>query len=434
MTDSVFHYEPNILSNPRTHFGVWTPDGWKVHQKRWIKTRPFEVFLSSDGKRTRFELPNDFLEDAHDAEDKFTDGGIYPAEPRVAYPVGRPRWAISHTFLAYPFADKTLYEQEYVWDRERGVVETFFRQHVVCEEGVTDDRDGMTVRVNHHRISRVVVGNKAYPHCNSAVRGVWSSPDKRGTNYYTQERLMLLPSTNAVYIRVPHTPVVNCLGLWKARPADGAFFDSDGNCADHEGLLKAGIPLDAPGVAAFGYRFRKVRSRFYNADLELFAEDEVTVSETSLANLRAAKGIPFQEHKVGYAGWGNWDHVAQIEGNKGYYCVTFDFNHNGVVDDEDEETLRRHIGKRYRVNYYSGAYYGWDWLSVGVGLNAEMQGGEPVICYWTKGAGYEAEQGVVRLFSTPGPNQRVYVEYHHDRPADTGRDKIRVVLRQEVCS
>ncbi|MSR65049.1 MAG: hypothetical protein EXS18_04625 [Verrucomicrobiae bacterium] len=431
---SPFHYEPNILSNPRTHYGTWTPDGWRVHKKRWLTTKPVEVLLSGDGTRTRFGLPTVFLEDAHDVEDKFTDGGIYPSELRVEYPVGRPRWAISHTFLGYPFADKTLYEQEYVWNRETQTLKTFFRQHVVCEEAVTDNRDGMTVRIKHRPISRVVVGNKAYPHCNSAVRGVWSAPDKRGTNFYTRERLMRLPATNAVYIRVPHTPVTNCLGLWKARAADRAFFDKDGNCIDRAGLRKAGIPLEAPGVTAMGYSLRSVHSRFYSSKLALMAEEELIVQGSLLGRLRVVKGIPFREQGVGYAGWGNWDHDNQLEGVKGHYCVTFDFNHNGVVDEDDEETLRCHIGQRLRVNYYTGAYYGWDWLSVGVSLNAEMQGGEPMICLWEQGAGYDAEGGVIRLHSTPGPNQRVCVEYHYDRPADAGRDNIRVLLRQEVSS
>ncbi len=281
-----------------------------MHEKRWRKTEPVEVNFSGDGKRTRFELPTDFVEDVHDKDDPHTDGGIYPSEPRVEYPVGRPRWAISHTFLAYPFADKTLYEMEYVYDRAQRTLQTFFREQVVCEEAVTDDRDGMTVRVKHRPISRVIVGNKAYPYCNSAVRGVWASAEKRGTNYYTRERLMVLPAANAVYISVPHRPVVNCLGLWKARPDDPPV-------EDRAALEAAGIPLSAPGVSAFGHRFRKVFSQFYDADLELFAEDEVVVSESSLANLCAAKGIPFREHKVGYAGWGNWNHIAQIEGNKG---------------------------------------------------------------------------------------------------------------------
>jgi len=425
VTNSIFHYEPNIFSNPRTHYGTWTPEGWRVLQKRWAKTEPVELFLSGDGKRTKFELPTEFVEDVHDADDPHTDGGIYPSEPRVEYPVGRPRWAISHTFLAYPFADKTLYEQEYVYDRAQRTLETFFREHVVCEEARTDDRDGMTVRVKHRPISRVVVGNKAYPYCNTAVRGVWASADKQGTNYYTSERLMLLSSANAVYIRIPHAPVVNCLGLWKARPTDPPV-------EDRAALEAAGIPLSAPGISAFGYRFRKVFSQFYNSDLELFAEDEVTVSNSSLTKLRATKGIPFVEQKVGYAGWGNWDHVAQIEGNKGAYCVTFDFNHNGVVDHEDEETLRRHIGKRYRVNYYSGAYFGHDWLSVGTSLNAEMQGGEPVICLWGQGAGYQADTGIVHLSATPGPSRRVFIEYHYDRAAGPARDNIRVILRREA--
>ncbi len=419
---SPFHYEPNIISNPFTHYGTWTPDGWRVHEKRWATTKAVELFLSGDGKRTRFELSADFVEDVHDKADPHTDGGIYPSEPHVEYPVGRPRWAISHTFLAYPFADKTLYEMEYVYDRVQRTLDTFFREHVVCEEAVTDHRDGMTVRVKHTPISRVIVGNKAYPHCNSAVRGVWASPEKRAPNFHTRERLMRLPSANAVYIRAPHTPVVQCFGLWKAEPSDSPVTNRDA-------LIAAGIPLDAPSISSLGYGYRNSFSKFYNANLDLIAERDVVVHPASLERLRACKGVPFREHAVGYAAWQKWDHDFQVGGVPGCYCNRFDFNGNGLVDAEDEETLRRHIGNRYRVNYYTGAYYGWNWLSVGVCLNLEMQS-EPVICQWLQGAGYDAETGTIRLFETPGPNQKIFVEYHYDKPAATGRDNIRIVLRQ----
>jgi hypothetical protein len=425
-------YESNIISNPITHYGTWTPEGWRIHRKQWMKTEPMEVLLSGDGHRTRFDLPSDFVDDIHDKQDPYTDGGIYPAEPRVEYPLGRPRWAISHTFLAYPFADKTLYEMEYIHDRSHRVLETFFRKHVPMEEAVTDSRDGLTVHVKHRPISRVVVGNKAYPFCNSAVRGVWTSPNMRGTNYYTRDCLMCLPSANAVYIRAPHVPVVNCFGLWKARTTDRAHFDAEGNCVEREALEAAGIPLRSPGISSFGYRLCSVFSRFYDAELALLAEDTVMVDRSVLVKLQKAKGVPFQEHQVGYAGWGNWDHMDQIGGKAGFYAATFDFNHNGIVDDQDEEALRLHLGRRYRVNYYSGAYYGWDWLSAGTSLNSEMEGLESVICYWSQGAGYEADTGMIRLFNTPGPGRKVFVEYHYDHPAEAGRDNIRVILRRAV--
>ena len=45
-------YEPNIIHNPRTWFGIWTPHGWRVHEKRFGKAERFTVALSGDGKTT----------------------------------------------------------------------------------------------------------------------------------------------------------------------------------------------------------------------------------------------------------------------------------------------------------------------------------------------------------------------------------------------
>jgi len=39
--------------------------------------------------------------------------------------------------------------------------------------------------------------------------------------------------------------------------------------------------------------------------------------------------------------------------------------------------------------------------------------------------------GVIRLLNSPGRNQPVWVEYHHDAPAEKGKGNIVVHLYQE---
>src|SRR5581483_8676977 len=98
-------YEPNIIHNPFTWMGVWTPHGWRIHRKRWGVARRLSITLSGDGHTTFF--PEALLDpetgrvewqdDLHLKDDPMTDGGIYPSEPRVEHPIGQPRWAVSHT-------------------------------------------------------------------------------------------------------------------------------------------------------------------------------------------------------------------------------------------------------------------------------------------------------------------------------------------------
>src|SRR5438034_6283378 len=98
-------YEPNIIHNPLTWFGIFTPQGWRIHRKRFGRAQPLSITLSGDGKTTLFpgalrdpsSAQVQRQDDLHLQDDPFTDGGIYPADPRVEYPIGRPRWAVSHT-------------------------------------------------------------------------------------------------------------------------------------------------------------------------------------------------------------------------------------------------------------------------------------------------------------------------------------------------
>ena len=47
-------YEPNIIHNPLTWFGIFTPQGWRIHRKRFGRAQPLSITLSGDGKTTLF--------------------------------------------------------------------------------------------------------------------------------------------------------------------------------------------------------------------------------------------------------------------------------------------------------------------------------------------------------------------------------------------
>lgn len=426
---SAIEYAANILRNPRNHFGTWTPKGWRTHVIRKGRTAARRIARSGDGKSVKFAgMPDDYAECIHDAGDVACDGGIYPSTPRVEYPPGRPRWAISHSFLAYPVADQTLYEYEYTWDREEGSLATYFRKHVPLEEAITDAQGGLSVKVRGTPISTVVAGNKAYPYCNSAVRGVWDNPEKKGHNYYTRKHVRRCASHNAVYVLVTQQPVVQCHGIWKLEPRDASAFDSSGVCREEALLIANGVPLDCPKLGVVGYELKRVPSRFYGGTVEIMARETVRIDPAMLDALRGCLDASFQEGNVGFAAWKSWDHAMHINGVPGSYAFAWDFNADGVVDDADEQTLRANLGREVRVNYYSAAYFGNNWLSTGVLLNPEMEQGEPLICAWTQGAGYTPGTGIVDLFETPGPNRPVYVEYHHDEPAAQGRENIQISL------
>lgn len=425
-----FWYEDTIISHPQTFFGVWTPEGWKTHRKIFAKTNPQWRTYSGDGATTRFAaLPKDIANRVHDESDLATDGAIYPAEVRVEHPVGRPRWAISHTYLAYPHADQTLYSQEYTVDYAAGSLSTHFRRHVVLEEAVTDQQSGLTVQTRHSPISTVVVGNKSYPLCNSAVRGVWTSAGKEGPNLYTREHVRLCRSLNSIYIPVKESPVVQCHGIWKAEPRDLPAFDEEGLCLRSDLLKANGIPLDCPRLGSVGYTLGQARSDFYAGEVELIDAKDIQICADWLPLLRCCRGRRFMEHEVGYAAWGRWHHMEDIFGYPGSYAMLWDFNENGEVDAEDEALLTAHLGRAVRPNYYTAAYFGNDWLSTGVLLEPEMHVQVPVVCAWRQGAGYDAQNGVVRLFDSPGPGQRVFLEYHYDAPAEEESDNILVHYR-----
>jgi hypothetical protein len=436
-------YEPNILSNPFVWMGVWTPQGWRVHRKRFGRAERLTVTLSGDGRTTFFPealldprtARVEWQDDLHLKDDPFTDGGIYPADPRVEYPVYRPRWAVSHTLLCYPVADHTLYTHEYTWDMVYGHVQTHFRRHVELEEARTNATDGRTVRVRHRPISCSIEGNVHYPLPNSAVRGVWGNASKTGTNYYTRRVTQLVSMHNAVYGVAPHAPVVQCHGMWAVSaddPLDEVFDRETGDCKDAGQVIeRMHIPLDEPKIGLLTPAFRQVQSRIYNGPVSILAEAEAVVPPSHLEQLRQRKGSRFVPGRVGYAADNRFDGDADGMDVRGY-SPQYDLNGDGVIDDADEALLARHVGRTVRYNLYLGAYFGGDWLTTSVLLEPEHRQGIPAIADYTYGGGYDAQAGVIRLLETPGPDQPVWVEYYHDAPAEPGEDNFRLHLYREL--
>jgi hypothetical protein len=432
--------EPNIIHNPMTWFGVWTPTGWAVHEKRWGKASRHRLLLSGDGKTTAFpQVLHDTAtnraawdDDLHVEDDSFTDGGIYPCDPRVEYPPGRPRWAISHTLMCHPVADHNLYTHQYTWDLASGSLNTYFRRHVVAEASRTDSHDGRTVRVTGMPISQAIEANRVWPLNCSAVRGVWTSESKNGKNLYARRVLQRLSAANGVYIRVPHTPVVQCWGIWRERPEDpvASLFNGDGGEAksNHEAALALGIPYDCPRLGMIKPQYTKVFSPAYEREVLVAAQDVAAVEDEFLRRIRARVGAAYVEGQVGFGAdgiTGAWD--------SGYagYDPTCDLNADGRIDDADLELCQQHLGRDVRVNLYRNAYFGGDWVSTGVLLENHHRGGAKVIVDYEYGAGYDPATGLIRLHETPGPDKPVWVEYFHDAPADVGQNNIVVHTYRE---
>ena len=435
-------YEPNIIHNPTTWMGIWTPHGWRVHAKRWGRAQRKTITLSGDGKTTFFPHalsdPDtgrvEWQDDLHLKDDPFTDAGIYPSDPRVEYPAGRPRWAVSHTLLCYPVADHTLYTHEYTWDMTHGHLQTHFRRHVEVEEAVTDDNDGMTVRVRHTPISRTIEGNVHYPLQNSAVRGVWTQADKSGPNLYACRVIQKISMHNGVYAIAPRTPVLQCHGMYHLSPeeaADRTMFDAQsGECLDRDRLKEVWrIPIDLPKLGMLRFPTHPVSSQLYEAEVGMLSAADGKIDQAQLDLLEQRMGSTMKMGLVGYAHENAVD--SDDKGYRGYDC-TFDLNDDGVIDDQDRAILSVNLGRRVRYNLYLDAYFGGDWLTTSINIgNTEHRPGTPALADYEYGGGYDAESGTIRLLDTPGPGQRVFVEYHHDVPAEPGDGNIVVHLFKE---
>ena len=439
-TQSERIYEHNITHNPFTWMGIWTPHGWRVHRKRFGKAQLVTVTLSGDGRTTFFPEalvdPKtgkvEWQDDLHLSDDPFTDTGHYPCDPRVEYPIGCPRWAVSHTLLCYPVADHTLHTHEYTWDMRHGHLQTHFRKHVVLEEARTDDIDGLTVTVANRPISRVIEGNVQYPLPNSAVRGVWSQANKTCTNLYTRRCTELLGMHNAIYGMPSNTPIVQCHGLWPVvpdDPVDELFDKESGLCINREIMAdQMLIPLENPKLSSLMPRWREVQSKIYEGPLHMLGDPFNVVGDEHLAQLRSRLGGKFEIGNAGYSAAN--EHGIDITFYQGY-SPEFDLNNNGEVDAEDEQLIVSHLGRKVRQNLYVMAYFGGDWVTGSASLDSEHPSGIPVVADYTYGAGYDSLAGTIRLFETPGPNQPVWVEYHYDAPADKGVNNIRLHFYRE---
>jgi hypothetical protein len=433
-------FEANIVHNPRTWFGVWTPRGWRVHRKRWGKAQRLTRYLSGDGETTVFRgalIDRDskrgaWQDDLHLESDSFSDAGIYPADPRVEYALDQPRWAVSHTLLCYPVADHNLFTHEYTWDPLSGDLHTHFREHVLLEEATTDASDGMTVRVRKTPISQTVEGNEHYPRTNSAVRGVWGNPAKRGENLYTRRTVQRLSMLNAVYCVTPRVPVVQCHGIWPVLPGDpaGGLFDETGECRDRQRLAEQCLmDLDHPRIGMLAPPLKSMHSEVYEGAVPVLSEFHGIVDEAHLEQLRSRIGTRFEPARVGYASAGEAHNDAALYRG---YDARFDINGDGVIDETDAQVVEQHLRKRVRLNLYRGGYFGGDWISTGALLAPEHRPGIPIIADYEFGGGYDADTGVIRLLRTPGPNKRVWVEYFCDVPAAKGENNIRVHFYRET--
>ena len=432
-------YEPNIIHNPLEWMGIWTPDGWRIHRKRWGRAERALVRLSGDGRTTHFPAALvdpvservAWADDLHVTDDPFTDGGIYPCDPRVEYPPGRPRWAVSHSLLCYPVADHTLYTHEYQWDLVSGDLTTRFRRHVALEPALTDPESGRTVRVKNAPLSATLEGNVSYPMPNSAVRGVWGNPRKSGENYYAKRICRLLSMANGVYAAVAQSPVVQCHGLYATAPEDplSEFFANESAACDDFPRMqrRLQIPFDAPRLGMLRYPLRPMDSRIYGQPVSTLAALTGVVDRAQGDRLRSRLGARFEPGRVGYAA-GN--HFIGDELAAGY-LPAFDFNHNGVIDDEDAAFLQSCVGRTVRYNLYLDAYFGGDWLSTSCCLEPEHRPGVSIIADYDYGGGYDAAAGTIALLTTPGPNRPVWVEYHYDAPAEPGHENILVHIYRE---
>jgi hypothetical protein len=160
----------------------------------------------------------------------------------------------------------------------------------------------------------------------------------------------------------------------------------------------------------------------------MMKRDFATVDAAHVGQLRQRLHSIYTQGKVGYSARTqqglDMDHYAG-------YCPQFDLNGNGVIDEEDEYRLARHLGREVRLNGYLFAYFGGDWITSGVNFQPEHNPGQGAIVKYAHGAGYDSTSGTIRLFDTPGPNKPVWVEYHHDMPAAPGDGNILIHLFRE---
>jgi len=388
-------------------------------------------YISGDGSTTIFKLKNKITSHIHDVADPYSDFGIFLSDPKIEYPIGRRRWAVSHTFLFFQVPDGSVYGREYTYDVEKNTITTHFHEHVALEE-VTVNPDGKSITVSQKPISTGVEtrGNTFSRKCNSSVRGVWDNPQRQGKNYYIRRANELTPYRNLCYFSLAHEPLVNIWGAWLVEESERPerFFDTNGSCIDVEGVIEELlIPLHEPKVLTAG-RLQYVpdgcQDRFGSRLPKKLWPELTPVPPASVVD--PYMGAHFEPHRCGVAGW--------EQNNNNGYRLWYDINSDGVVDQRDKEILAQHAGEVYRKNLFTLSYFGINWVATSYGSRSKNFLEDPpiYICSYDYGAGYNSDNGCVNLFEKVAPGKKLYVEYFYDAPAREGKNNIKVYLHEEI--
>ena len=382
--------------------------------------------LSGDGETTTFRPRTKFADLLHDRADPFTDFAIYHSDPKIEYPIGQRRWAISHTFLGFHMLDGAFYHKEYTWNTEDNTIETHF--HEPAFEEATLEPDGRSVTVSKGPISTGIElrGNVFSKQCTSAVRGVWDNPEKQGTNYYLRRANVLLPYKSIYYFRPLHVPIVNQFGIWVVDESERPerFFDRQGNCIDVENVIEELlIPLHQPKVLAWR-----------DVQYQPSGPDDPFAARLPRKMWPELTPVPPKDYLDPYLG-ARFEHsrccqAGVQQGNENGYRNGLDLNADGIIDQRDQEILAREAGKVYRANIGDWGYFGMNWLSPGWWGRTErsLDLKRLFVCSYDYGAGYGPDTGVIRLFESPPAGKRLYVEYYYDAPAAAGKDNIKLYL------
>jgi hypothetical protein len=239
---------------------------------------------------------------------------------------------------------------------------------------------------------------------------------------------------NGVYVKTPHSPVVQCHGLFPIghnESTNHLFHRATGLCLDADQLKdELLIPVNLPrlGMIDLKSSLHPVKSCIYEADVWQLSEFVRAIAPSDIRQIRDKSGACFVPGACGYA-----YEPTRDQSHAGYrgYNAAFDLNADGVIDEQDTRLAERHLGKEVRYNLYQRAYFGGDWLSTSVALNPELKPNDPIVADYEYGGGYDSRSGTIQLLETPGPDQPVWVEYHYDAPAEKGRDNIVVHIYQE---
>ena len=391
-------------------------------------------YLSGDGEKTTFPLRYPIMDRVHDRDDPFCDGGIFRSDPKVEYPHGTRRWAVSHTFLSYPITDGALYDKEYIWDVRTNTITTHFHEHVLLEPARTD-ASGLRVEVARRPISTGVYvrANHFTKRCTSAVRGVWDNPEKQGKNYYSRRTVILTERQMIIYFPSKHQPILNQCGVWEVDESEHPerFFDAQGICTAPDSVIEElRIPLHEPKIMAGAWKLEQTdlghihfeAGRALPGSVTLVNNFQPVPPPEYIGPLMGSRFVP---GFVGYAA-----HETKDEGDRppeyaagvGYSGFR-DINDDGQIGEWERDFLREHQGEVWRVNVGDAGYFGVGWLSPGLGSAIiAKQPYRRFVASYDYGGGYDPDAGGIDLLDSPGPNREVFVEYHYDAPAAPGEN------------